>query len=132
MCHPARGFNVERGSAVRDEGYWLIDAVDEPINKEHARQRRRLIQAHLDELNATGGELAPEYDSIVCDDLLYQVAGDTVARRPCAGVHHESLPFRVRTGRERFAVRIAAVEARRRRRDGTDPPSLAGVNLIRP
>jgi len=21
------------GSAVRDEGYWLIDAVDEPINK---------------------------------------------------------------------------------------------------
>jgi hypothetical protein len=67
---------------LRNEGYWLIDAVDEPINTRTRAQRRRLIRARLSGLITTCVELAPECGAIVCHDLVYQVAAAPAAMSP--------------------------------------------------
>jgi len=88
---------------LRDEGYWLIDAVDEPINKKTRAQRRRLIRARLPDLIATCVELAPECGAIVCHDLVYQVAAAPLREAGVRLLHDESLPFPIGNWRERFA-----------------------------
>jgi hypothetical protein len=88
---------------LRNEGYWLIDAVDEPINKKTRAQRRRLIRARLPDLIRTCVELAPECGVIVCHDLVYQVAAASLGEAGVRVLHDESLPFPIGNWRHRFA-----------------------------
>jgi hypothetical protein len=88
---------------LRIEGYWLIDAVDEPINKKTRAQRRRLIRARLPDLIRTCVELAPECGVIVCHDLVYQVAAASLREAGVRVLHDESLPFPIGNWRHRFA-----------------------------
>jgi hypothetical protein len=65
---------------LRDHGFWLIDAVDEPINKKTRAERRRLIRARLADLVARAVELAPTGGTISATARL-RGHGRTVATR---------------------------------------------------
>jgi hypothetical protein len=91
---------------LRDEGYWLIDAVNEPVNKKTRSERRRLIRAQLDNLIATVVELAPESGVIICHQLVYEAASDPLRDAGVRMLHDQALPFPLGNWRERFAVGV--------------------------
>lgn len=88
----------------RGEGYWLIDAVAEPINKKTPAERRRLIQANLDELIATCLALAPTCGVVICHDRVYRAAAPPLRAAGVPVLHDKSLPFPLGNWRARFAV----------------------------
>lgn len=93
---------------LRDQGYWLIDAVGEPINTKTRAQRRRLIRAELAALIATCMELAPSRGAIICHGLVYEIAAGPLRRAGIEVLHDEPLPFPIGTWREQFAARMRA------------------------
>lgn len=96
---------------LRDQGFWLIDAVDEPINKKTRPQRRRLIRAELADLVAACVELAPERGAIICHVLVYEVAAQPLRRAGVRLLHDQPLPFPIGNWRDDFAAGMRAALA---------------------
>lgn len=84
---------------LREDGFWLIDAVEKPINKLPAAARARAIAEAVPSLVERCGELAPERGVIICHGKVYAAAAPALRR---AGV-------RVCT-RRRFRSRSATGE----------------------
>jgi hypothetical protein len=76
---------------LRDEGFWLIDAVDEPINKKTRPERRQVIRRAMPRLIDRCRELAPERGVIVCHGLVYEVAAVPLRAAGINVLHDEPL-----------------------------------------
>ena len=95
-----RGCPVE--SPVTDDGFWLIDTVEHPINKERSGPRRRAIAAAVPRLVERCRELAPDRGVIVCHGLVYQLAAPALRQASVRLLHDEPLPFPLGNWRARF------------------------------
>ncbi len=78
---------------LREDGFWLIDAVDEPINKKTRSERRRLIRASLDDLVERVVALAPTRGVIICHLLVYEVAAQPLRRAGVLVLHDTGAPL---------------------------------------
>ena len=58
-----------------DDGFWLIDAVEHPINKESRSTRKRAVEEATDRLVQRCMKLAPKVGVIICHGLVYEAAG---------------------------------------------------------
>jgi hypothetical protein len=96
---------------LRDDGFWLIDAVDEPINKKTRADRRRLIEARVDDLAARVVGLAPVRGVIICHGLVYQVAATPLRQTGVRVLHDAPIPFPLGNWRDQFARAVRAALA---------------------
>jgi hypothetical protein len=87
---------------LRDDGFWLIDAVEHPINKARSGPRRRAIEAGVPRLVERCRDLAPQRGVIVCHGLVYELAAPVLRRGSVRVLHDEPLPFPLGNWRARF------------------------------
>ncbi len=86
------------------DGFWLIDAIQAPVNHRTKAARRAALQAGATVLVRQCLALNPEFGVIVCHGLVY----DTVAPMLVSGgikiLHNEALPFPLGNWRARFVA----------------------------
>lgn len=87
---------------LRDDGFWLIDAVENPINKSSSSARRHAISAAVPRLVERCGELAPERGVIICHDPVYQAAAPALVAADVRLLHSVALPFPLGNWRTKF------------------------------
>jgi hypothetical protein len=78
---------------LRDDGYWLIDAVESPINNLDKPVRRRAIKAGVPSLVTRCQELAPQRGIIICHSVVYELAAARLIDGGVTILHKGSLPF---------------------------------------
>lgn len=87
---------------IRADGFWLIDAVDEPINKLGSAARARAIAAGVPRLAERCVELAPELGVIICHGKVYAAAAQLLRESRVVILHDEPLPFPLGNWRAAF------------------------------
>lgn len=101
---------------LREDGFWLIDAVDKPINKLAAAARARAISEAVPSLVERCGELAPDHGVIICHGKVYAAAAPALRRAGVRVLHDEPLPFPLGNWRRQFVDgfqrAVATAEAR--------------------
>lgn len=93
----------------KDDGLYLVDAVDEPINARAEPERSSAVRAALPQLVDQCRLLHPALGVVVCKDAVYRLVADPLRR---AGIHiaHDSpLPFPVRYRPDRRSAFIEGV-----------------------
>jgi hypothetical protein len=68
---------------LQTDGFWLIDAVDQPVNHLPPGPRRASITAAVPQLVARCRELAPRRGVIICHRVVYQLTAPACARPAC-------------------------------------------------
>jgi hypothetical protein len=89
---------------LRADGFWLIDAVDQPINHLSPGPRRAAITAAVPQLVARCCDLAPRRGVVICHRVVHQL---TVPSLRAAGVrvlHDQPLPFPLGNWRAEFVA----------------------------
>lgn len=86
---------------LRDDGFWLIDAVESPINKSSPSDRRRAIDAAVPRLVERCKELAPE-GVMICHGLVYESAASALRAAGINLLHTVPLPFPLGNWRAKF------------------------------
>jgi len=87
---------------LQADGFWLIDAVEEPVNRWPRRERRRAIREGVPGLIDRCRAVAPARGIVICHGEVYKL---TAAPLRAAGVHvlhEEALPFPLGNWRSRF------------------------------
>ena len=102
----AAGFDVREKVAnlerLRDDGVWLVDAVEHPVNAKTKSERRRAIRENIDGLVARCRVVAPTVGVIVCHGPVFDVTAAPL-RRACVRVLHDyALPFPLGNMRAEF------------------------------
>ena len=87
---------------IRADGFWLIDAVDEPINKLGSAARARAIAAGVPRLAERCVELAPELGVIICHGKVYAAGAQPLREGGVVLLHDEPLPFPLGNWRAAF------------------------------
>lgn len=87
---------------IKADGFWLIDAVDEPINKLGSTARARAIAAGVPRLAERCVELAPELGVIICHGKVYAEAAQPLREAGVVLLHDEPLPFPLGNWRAAF------------------------------
>ena len=67
---------------LQADGFWLIDAVDRPINHLPPGPRRAAITAAVPQLVARCRALAPRRGVVICHRVVYQLAAPPVCATP--------------------------------------------------
>lgn len=103
---------------LRDDGVWLIDAVEEPIDKRSASARRRAISAATPHLVWRVRELAPTIGVIICHSVVFELTAPALRASGAMVLHSAPLPFPLGNWRAQFVdgVRAALVGTPWRRR----------------
>jgi len=89
---------------IRNAGFWLIDAVDEPINKKSSSARLKAIRAGAAVLVQRCIDLAPEVGVIICHDKVYRETAIPLRNAGVHVLHSKSLPFPLGNTRARFVT----------------------------
>lgn len=88
----------------KTDGFWLIDAVTEPINKERATTRARAIASAAPDLVERIRDLAPERGIIVCHAKVFAVVAPHLRRAALPLLHDAAIPFPPGNWRARFVA----------------------------
>jgi hypothetical protein len=100
------GFDVRQKAVILDrlktDGFWLIDAVEHPVNKLPSRARRQAIADAVPTLVRRCQELAPERGVIVCHSVVYKHAVPALRAGGVCVLHDQPLPFPLGNWRSRF------------------------------
>jgi hypothetical protein len=89
---------------LRDDGFWLIDAVEHPINKQSSAQRRAAIRRAVPQLVERCQALAPEAGVIICHGVVYAETQPSLRRAGVKVLHDRPLPFPLGNWRAQFIV----------------------------
>jgi hypothetical protein len=87
---------------LQADGFWLIDAVDQPINQLPPGPRRAAITAAVPQLVARCQELAPRRGVIICHRVVYTLAAPSLAAAGVRVLHDQPLPFPLGNWRAEF------------------------------
>jgi hypothetical protein len=89
---------------IRDDGFWLIDASEQPINKLVGAARARAIAEAVPRLVERCRELAPERGVIICHGKVYAAAAPALREAGVNVLHEEPLPFPLGNWRRQFVA----------------------------
>lgn len=84
------------------DGFWLIDAVDTPVNKLRPSERAVAIRKSLPDLLERCRVLAPERGVITCKKNIYDEVAPTLRAAGVAVLNTRPLPFPLGNTREDF------------------------------
>jgi hypothetical protein len=90
------------------DGFWLIDAVDSPIDNKSSAARRDSIRVGLPRLVEQCRELAPERGVVICHGVVYEIAAPAIRAAGVRLLHDEPLPFPLGNWRQRFVAGLRA------------------------
>ena len=91
---------------LREDGFWLIDAVDERVNKAARTERRRRVRAAAPRLVERCLDVAPRRGVLVCHDLVFEAAAEPLRAAGVRLVQGQSIPFPLGNWRTRFAREV--------------------------
>jgi hypothetical protein len=86
------------------DGFWLIDAVDRPVNHLPPEPRRAAITAAVPHLVARCRSLAPRRGVIICHRVVYQLATPSLRDAGVQMLHDQPLPFPLGNWRTEFVA----------------------------
>jgi hypothetical protein len=89
---------------LQGDGFWLIDAVDPPINQLPPGPRLAAITAAAPQLVARCQKLAPRRGVIICHRVVYQVAAPSLRDAGVRVLHDQPLPFPLGNWRADFVA----------------------------
>jgi hypothetical protein len=78
---------------LKDDGYWLIDAVESPINKSSSSARRTAIRSAAPALVERCRRLDPAIGIIICHTVVYKEAAHKLHAAGLKVLHDRPLPF---------------------------------------
>jgi hypothetical protein len=87
---------------LRQDGFWLIDAVETPVNKLRSSDRARAIKKGAPGLVARCVALAPKRGVIICHSKVYAATAQDIRDAGVRVLHDEALPFPLGNWRARF------------------------------
>ncbi len=93
---------------LRHDGFWLIDAVESPINRASSSARRAAIATAVPRVVDRCLDLAPERGVIVCHGKVYVAAAGALRDAGVKLLHDESLPFPLANRRAQFVAGFRA------------------------
>ncbi len=94
---------------LKEDGLWLIDATEYPINKTTSTVRAREIAAAVPRLIERCLELAPEIGVIICHTKVYAAAARALREAGVTVLHTEPIPFPLGNWRAEFVSRFRRV-----------------------
>jgi hypothetical protein len=89
-------------SQLKRDGFWLIDAVDQPVNKLKSSDRQAIITSSLPELLRKCLSCAPQKGAIICHGLVYELVASELRKSGIRVLHDNPLPFPLGNWRKRF------------------------------
>jgi hypothetical protein len=89
---------------LKADGFWLIDAVDAPVNKLGSTARAAAIEAAAANLVDTCVRLAPELGVIICHGKVYATVATPLRAAGVNVLHDEPLPFPLGNWRTQFVA----------------------------
>jgi hypothetical protein len=89
---------------LQADGFWLIDAVDRPVNHLPLGPRRAAITAAVPQLVGRCGALAPQRGVIICHRVVYQLAAPSLRDAGVRVLHDQPLPFPLGNWRADFVA----------------------------
>ncbi|MDP8942579.1 MAG: hypothetical protein M3N16_00415 [Actinomycetota bacterium] len=102
------GFDVADKPGVlrrlQADGFWLVDAVEHPINKAASSARRAAVRAGVPGLVERCRRLAPRRGVVVCHGLVYELAAPALRAAGVRLLHDEPLPFPLGNWRSQFVA----------------------------
>jgi len=87
---------------IQADGYWLIDAVEHPINKTSPSARRAAISASVARLVERCKEVDPRRGVIICHTLVYELVAPSLQAAGIQILHDQPLPFPLGNWRAQF------------------------------
>lgn len=87
---------------LRADGFWLVDAVQQPINRTTSSARRRAIAAAVPQLVERCRQLAPERGVIICHGVVFGLAAPALRQADVPVLHDAALPFPLGNWRAQF------------------------------
>lgn len=87
---------------LRQDGFWLIDAVEYPINKLPAAQRRAAIRSATPALVDRCRTLAPRRGVIICHAKVHEAVADALRDAGVPVLNEAPLPFPLGNWRRQF------------------------------
>ncbi len=90
------------------DGFWLIDAVSEPINRLPRSERRARIVAAAPGLVSRCMELKPQRGVIICHTVVFESVADLLAKSGVSVLHATPLPFPLGNWRRQFVEGVRA------------------------
>ena len=87
---------------LQADGFWLIDAVDQPINHLPPGPRRAAITAAVPQLVARCRALAPRRGVFICHRVVYQLTTPSLREAGVRVLHDQPLPFPLGNWRTNF------------------------------
>ncbi|KAF0247030.1 MAG: hypothetical protein FD180_147 [Planctomycetota bacterium] len=102
------GFNVDSKVQVlrriQADGFWLIDASEQPVNHLSSAEKTRSIRASIPRLVDRCVALAPERGVILCKRVLFDLAATALRAAKVAVLHDTSIPFPLGNHRAQFVA----------------------------
>ncbi|WP_208029791.1 hypothetical protein [Rhabdothermincola sediminis] len=89
---------------LREDGVWLIDAVDEPIDKRSMSARRRAIGAGVHQLVERVKAIAPTTGVLICHGVVFDLVAPGLRAAGVRVLHDEALPFPLGNWRQQFVA----------------------------
>ncbi len=87
---------------LRNDGFWLIDAMEDLINHRPPRERRSEIRKAVPYLIDRCGEIAPTHGVVLCHGGVYKLAADDLRTAGVRLLHDDRLPFPLGNWRGQF------------------------------
>lgn len=87
---------------LRSDGVWLIDAVEQPIDKRSMAARRRAIAAGAPSLVDRVRAVAPTVGVIICHGVVFELAAPALNASGVNVLHSHALPFPLGNCRAEF------------------------------
>jgi len=102
----AAGFDVREKVTnllrLRDDGVWLVDAVEHPVNAKTKSERRRAIRENVDGLVARCRAVDPTVGVIICHGPVFDATVAPLRRAGVRVLHDVALPFPLGNMRAEF------------------------------
>jgi hypothetical protein len=89
---------------LQADGFWLIDAVDRPINHVPPGPRRAAITTATPQLVARCRALAPQRGVIICHRVVYQLTASSLREAGIRVLHDQPMPFPLGNWRAEFVA----------------------------
>ena len=92
----------------QEDGFWLLDVADRPVNKLPRGARRRALRDAAPAAIARIRAAAPSVGVIVCHDPTYMALDTAGAREHLRLLHDEPIPFPLGNWRQVFVEHVRA------------------------
>jgi len=89
---------------LQADGFWLVDATDQPVNHLPAAVRRAAIRAAVPQLVDRCRDLAPQRGVVICHSIVYQFAAPALRDAEVTVLHDDPLPFPLGNWRAAFVA----------------------------